>query len=154
MINQMDLITAIQNELIRQGVKDVNTRQYNSMIAAADLVCDQMGKTHQPATENMGLVEWLRSDDTGDSSLFMAYTMCDAPYVKSAHPHDPADFHRCVQFLRAVPSAKGNIHKMKETSEVWGNLVEHWDELESLFNEEYPTGEAPKLYERMKELGC
>ena len=41
---------------------------------------------------------------------------------------------------------------MAAPSKVWRVLVEHWDELEALFREEYPTKSAPKLYERMKKL--
>jgi hypothetical protein len=37
---------------------------------------------------------------------------------------------------------------------VWKNIIDNWSELTRLYLEELPTGRAPKLYERMKALGC
>ncbi|MCK4666825.1 hypothetical protein KAU33_08750 [Candidatus Dependentiae bacterium] len=43
---------------------------------------------------------------------------------------------------------------MKEISPLWNQIVFHWDELERLYYEEYKGGSCPKLYDRMRELGC
>jgi hypothetical protein len=43
---------------------------------------------------------------------------------------------------------------MAEVSTQWANIVNHWDELESLYNLEKDNtdGKAPKLYRRLREL--
>lgn len=39
-------------------------------------------------------------------------------------------------------------------SPVWREIMISWDSLVALYLEELPTGRCPKLYARMKELGC
>lgn len=103
-----------------------------------------------------GLADWLREGERGVSSETMVEvfegmfpgTLCKRP----SHPHDPADFHRCVKLLEAVPEYRARLHEMRLVSLVWNLLVEHWDALETLFREEEPTGRAPKLYDEMKRL--
>lgn len=105
------------------------------------------------------VLKWFVQGETGVSSKALAAAVCDlAPDETWAkfgnHPADPDDFKRCVKFLDAVPEARQHLHKVAALSDVWARLVEHWDELEALFREEWPTKSVPKLYERMKQLGC
>lgn len=68
------------------------------------------------------------------------------------HPSDPDDLKRCIRLLELIPEARNHMDKVSAISDVWARLVENWDELESLYQEEYPTGKAPKCYSRMKEI--
>lgn len=162
-VSQIELIAAIGRSLGRQGVKDFNPRQFNSIIEAANIVVEAFGKAHQPAVENSGLATWLDSDETGLSSLCMARHLGRiaeleprVPFDRSSdgkdHPHDPSDFGRCVGLLKAVPELRPHVSRMAEASPAWGALAAAWDELEALYAEELPTGSAPKLYDRMRAI--
>jgi hypothetical protein len=48
------------------------------------------------------------------------------------HPHDNGDFSRCVKFLDAVPEVRARMDELKPLSKEWKNLVEKWDQIESL----------------------
>lgn len=100
------------------------------------------------------ILEWFANGETGSSSETMACAIAGISRSRKSHPYDPADFNRCVKFLAAVPEARQHMDKVAAISDVWAILVEHWDELEGLLDEELPQGTAPKLYDRMKELGC
>lgn len=105
------------------------------------------------------ILEWFANGETGISSKAMARAIAGIKPDKERdcsgdHPRDPADFKRCVKLLEAVPEARQHMNEVAKLSDVWALLVEHWVELEELFYEEWPTGRAPKLYERMKQLGC
>ena len=106
------------------------------------------------------LNEWLRSGDLGLSSKAIASKMTGIYFVREemrglSHPSDPFDFKTCMDLLIAVPEFKDRLDEMKEVSPIWKTLVENWGELEQLLLEESAIGPvAPKLYNRMKELGC
>lgn len=98
--------------------------------------------------------EWLRSWDTGASSLtifatFAGHGMPDRPDV----PHDPADFGRCCRLLKvAPPEWRTGLARVAERFPAWRPLVERWTELEALYEEELPTGRAPRTYELMQAI--
>ncbi len=99
---------------------------------------------------------WLTDEYTCLSSRFMARTFIgskdenDDPY----HPRDPADFGRCHRFLEKIPELRIYLPMLKSKSDVWSNLVDHWDECTAMYLEELSSGMAPKLYNFMKSLGC
>jgi hypothetical protein len=156
--SQVRLVAAIARELARQGFADLNVRQLNAVIEAADEIMREVGHAHVPSVPNSGLRAWLASDDTGMSSRAMAGRL--APLIGERapaswitdHPHDPADFGRCVRLLEAVPGLREHLPAMADVSPVWGRLVAVWGELEALYREEAPSGEAPRLFERLKAL--
>jgi hypothetical protein len=112
------------------------------------------------------ILDWFAHGERGISSEAMACAVADIKPIEKwvkygNHPLDPDDFKRCVKFLDAVPEARQHMNKVAALSNVWARLIEHWDELEALFREEYQTNSAPRLYkrmprlyERMKNLGC
>ena len=105
------------------------------------------------------ILDWFAHGECGVSSEAMACAVAGmAPKKRWAafgnHPCDPDDFKRCIKFLDAVPEARQHLGEVAKISTTWAGLIAHWDELEALFRAEYPTGKAPKLYERMKELKC
>lgn len=109
---------------------------------------------------NEQLNDWLDNGNRGLSSEAIASKMTGIHFVKTQigglpYPSDPSDFNRCVSLLKAVPEFKERFEEMREVSETWNMLVDNWDELEQLLIEESAIGPlAPKLYDRMKELGC
>ena len=109
-------------------------------------------------TEIQKAMHWLLNCDTGMSSECLMATMLNGGPVEGKawethfHPRDPSDFKCCVDLLNAVPTFRITLDVMKQVSKQWAVLVDHWDELELLLNEEIPRHSAPKTYARMKEL--
>lgn len=97
---------------------------------------------------------WYITGERGFSSETMARAVSEIGAKGGCHPLDPGDFNRCVKFLEAVPEARQHMHKIAKLSPIWDKLVSNWEELENTLKEELPTGKAPRLYKRMKELGC
>jgi len=101
---------------------------------------------------NQNVANWLMNGERGASSEVMvsAFEFIRIPIGWcTSHPHDSSDFDRCVKLLDAVPEYRTRLDEMRTVSPQWETLVEHWAELEDLLAES-----APKLYDRMKELGC
>mgnify|MGYP003480224431 CR=1 FL=1 len=74
------------------------------------------------------------------------------------YPHDPDDFKRCYKLLQAVPQWKERLSELKTLSPVWEKLVDNWDKLTAMFEEnvrtEWKEYERIGMYEFMKSLGC
>lgn len=100
--------------------------------------------------------EWLRSWDTGTSALTLYGVLSRTPCEGASRPdvpHDPADFGRCHRLLKvAPPSWRADLARVAERHPAWKPLVERWDDLERLYEEELPAGEAPRLFALMREL--
>ena len=133
-INQIELITAIFDGLGRQGAGSASPRKINAVITAANAIIAEYESPDRTSRPGMGLAEWLRSDDTGMSSLFMAWVLCGAPRAEYARPHDLGDFGRCSRFLDAVPAARLNLPKMRGTGPQWTRLVNRWYPIEHAIN--------------------
>lgn len=98
-------------------------------------------------------LQWIASRDTGMSSkAIWAHMMGVQPEWGWSYPLDPDDFGRCHRLLWRVPGWRRRIGEMAEHGAVWAQLAAAWDELEALWLEESPSGRAPRLYDRMKEL--
>ena len=72
-------------------------------------------------------------------------------------PWDPADLVRCLRLLRVKPEWRARLGEVADRVPRWRPLVDHWDELVGLLNEEAPDafegkGSAPRTYARMCEL--
>lgn len=153
-LSQIDLIAGI-GKLVEKlsGKKLAGTaRHFNTIIAAADLIVADFARGHTPATSGMGLAEWLKSDDTGLSSRFMASVLAGAPqdrhFDDCDHPWDSDDFGRCVRFLEAVPEARENLSRLKAYSPVWSGLVDRWAELEN----DYRSKRHRAVYDKIHEI--
>jgi hypothetical protein len=72
-------------------------------------------------------------------------------------PHDPDDFRRCELLLREVPELRGRLPEMAAVHPVWARLVERWDEITALMEEEVPgvfegtRGQCPRSYSLIRE---
>lgn len=97
---------------------------------------------------------WMNGTDTGTSSMLMATVLSgrNPGLMRRSPPYDPADIGRCFRMLDEFPELKENLNKMRGISDIWDILMNHWDEMEVLYKEEHPTGEAPKLYKLMQDL--
>jgi hypothetical protein len=96
---------------------------------------------------------WLAMGERGISSETIVGHLTGVHFARhQGEPLDPSDFRRCEMLLRAVPLARLEFAAMKTASPVWARLVDAWDELVVLLDEESHLGHAPRLYQRMKEL--
>lgn len=100
--------------------------------------------------------EWLRGPDTGTSSKTICGVMIGNRYVHgNVHhgpPRDPDDFGRCYRLLRAFADWRPRLPEVAAAYPEWAGLVAAWDEFTALYEEERPSGKAPRLWERMREL--
>jgi len=136
-IDHIKLVVAISKHLDKcEGVKYVNPRQFNAVIKAANIIVAEYAKADQIANAGTGLDVWLRSDDRGMSSNYMAHVLGGSDAAKLAYPYDCSDFGRCVRLLDVVPVLRTNLAMMSDTHPVWKSLVDAWDELEAMYRRE------------------
>ncbi|HCD1107773.1 hypothetical protein [Morganella morganii] len=149
-INQIELVTAIAAEIQRQknNAVTLEPRYFNTIIKAANMVCEEFKKPIVRASHGMGLKRWMSSDDTGLSSLYMASVLSDGGFTAEfAFPWDPSDFGRCIRLIEAVPEMAGFISKMQSHGPEWTAIVANWEEWKKLYHDE--NGE--ELYRQMKD---
>lgn len=160
-ISQVSLVGEILKAIDKLGSKSCNQRQINAVIEAANLIVAALERGHAPAKPGMGWQAWLNCDDTGLSSRYMLRVMMPDARVPGErngehginYPHDPGDFVRCIGLLDAEPKLRDRMNMLTTGhGPQWAALAANWPELESLYREELPTGKAPKLYERMRQL--
>lgn len=110
----------------------------------------------------LSLVEWLAGGERGTSANTIVQHITGLPALAGAdpdHPHDPADLKRCRQLLDQVPELVPYFERMRTCTPAWEWLVDHWDELCALMDEEAPNwrtgqGGCPKTLARMRALGA
>lgn len=99
---------------------------------------------------------WYMYGRTGVSSKTIAQWLGFGKKMEDRdHPHDPADFNRCLELLHAVPGLREDLPKIAKISKEWGHLVKHWGVVESTFLEEAgrdwsKNNRAQKTYDLMK----
>lgn len=157
LLNQMEMVIAIVKEVDRQG----NERERNIYLcsrwmnavtkAATDIVmAHEQGEIF--AYDGMPLAAWRLSDDTGLSSTFIDHVLCRGGSVqcKPAFPYDTDDFGRCWRLLHwVIPPRRDDFFRLMPTAgPEWTRLVQHWVELEGLFEND----EHEKLTARIREL--
>jgi hypothetical protein len=102
--------------------------------------------------------QWLASWDTGISSKSIFWVLAGRHPVGQGFlpdaPHDPEDFGRCYQLLKGIPGWRERLSEVaaRYPDSPWPSLVARWGELEKFYEEELPSGRAPKLYALMQEL--
>ena len=117
----------------------------------------------EPVAEPEGKAEyenavwWLKNGEQGISSKTMFRYLSAGVSIDvswESHPLDPDDFRRCSLLLKAVPQFKLRLTRLKAVSEVWANLVDNWDTLEAMLEEQTQARKDNGMYEFMKSLGC
>lgn len=108
------------------------------------------------------LIQWLANGERGVSSETIVHHVTGLDMGRnffSDHPWDPSDLGRCIKLLERCPELDlGFREKMPKVSSVWASLVEHWDELAALLEDEVPgwrsgvKGRAQKTYDLMRVL--
>lgn len=96
--------------------------------------------------------EWKASWDTGISSLTIWSFFTGQHGGEVGIPHDPEDFGRCFRLLAKLPGWRASLPRLAERFPEWAPLVERWAHMERLYEEELPTGSAPRLYAFMRPL--
>ena len=102
--------------------------------------------------------EWIRGPDTGTSSATI-WRALSGRVVPLGHwtqdggvPHDPADFGRCWRLLKRIAGWRERLPEVAVKFPEWAPFVEAWPEMEALWEEEYQTGECPKLLALMRNI--
>lgn len=105
---------------------------------------------------------WAQNGRHGISSITMFNALTQGLNVRAlkndhpSHPGDPDDFNRCYLLLKAVPQwqEKSQLDRLRKLSPVWNNLVENWDKLTEMLEEQIRTKKPNGMYEFMNSLGC
>lgn len=95
---------------------------------------------------------WIVNGDTGTSSITIWSVMRGVRPKNADVPYDPDDFGRCYRLLKVMPAWRGRLSEVADAYPKWRPLVEAWDELTALYEEELPSGWLPKTYNRMLVL--
>jgi hypothetical protein len=100
-------------------------------------------KTYTPPVINMNLSKreratwWYEYGERGSSSESIYRVMMElGSGLGAAHPLDPSDFHRCYKLLQCVPEWRGRMTEMKAVSKQWSTLIDNWDKLTELLQEQ------------------
>lgn len=153
-LNQIALVTAITEELSRQIPGLPADGRMNVVIRAANDICAEYSRELVTASAGMGLEAWLNSDDTGSSSLYMAWCLSQGQFgywqghkqPAAAYPHDPDDLGRCIRLIEAVPEFGGKIPEMSHRGHEWLEVTTNWDRWVEL----HARGQGRELYNEMK----
>jgi hypothetical protein len=101
-------------------------------------------------------LRYIAKRQCGASALAIIYRMNDVVGVYDSHPKDQFDFDRCQMLLAEFPDYRLILHHMSDVSAEWALLIEHWEELESLYQNWQDANEDEaqglKLYYRLQEL--
>lgn len=111
--------------------------------------CDEFGHHPQdcPKLSPKTPQEWFDGPDTGVSSKAIWHVMMETAAPRETRlPQDPDDFGRCYRLLRAFPAWRNRLAEVADKLPAWAPLVREWDALSSLWEQESPSGECPKLY--------
>jgi len=147
-ISQIDLFSAIVKHLDKkERIKTMVPRQYNAVIAGCNLIVDAMAVDEIRAKPGMSIDEWLKTDDVGASSMYVAHVITGAGDREYAYPLDCDDFSRCYKLLTCVASTSDQIGLMGGTGPEWEALLKVWDELWKL----YEAGDFKKVSVVMRE---
>lgn len=108
------------------------------------------------------LIQWLANGERGVSSETIVHHVTGLDmgrHFMASHPFDLDDLARCIKLLELCPElSQGFREKMPAVSDVWARLVEHWDALGAMLDEEVPgwrngaRGSAPETYDMMRKL--
>ena len=118
----------------------------------------------QEQTEEFCANWWAENGEHGVSSKTMFNHLAKSLNVRrlknewTSTPSDPDDFKRCYKLLQAVPQWKSRLHELKTLSPVWEKLVDNWDKLTEMYEqnvrENWKNYKQIGMYEFMKSLRC
>ena len=95
---------------------------------------------------------WWNNGERGSSSETIWHCFMDNNRAGQINnPVDPDDFRRCYLLLKAVPEWRKDLFRLKHLSPAWSNLVDNWDKLTEMLEEQFRTKKANGMYELMQE---
>lgn len=103
---------------------------------------DQSKETYEKA------MFWIANGEQGLSSKTMWNCLMGNKNFQVNYPHDPDDFKRCYKLLQTVPEWKNELHKLKPLSIQWNNLVDNWDKLTEMYEQNLKDN-----WKNYKEIG-
>jgi hypothetical protein len=153
--DQIPLVTAITKELSRQQPNLPADHRMNAVIKAANNIIAEYARQPVMMTPGMGLLAWLDSDDTGTSSVYMAYALCEACGIgwpiniqpEHAYPRDPDDLGRCFRLIDAVPEFGGLLPEVAHRGAHWMAVTSNWAD----WLEMYQAGDTDRLHTEMQD---
>ena len=100
-------------------------------------------------------IEWLLSGDTGVSSKTICAVMTGSNMGGSFQPdvpYDCGDFGRCYRLLQHFPEWRTRLNEVAEKYPMWGPMIDVWDDLSELYENERDSKKDHGLYQRMGKL--
>lgn len=117
----------------------------------------QQPEVKDSLTEDQKARWWLSNGERGVSSETIFEVITGQKILRHFNrctPSDPDDFRRCYLLLKTIPEWKNKLYLLKAESKVWSNLVDNWDKLTEMLEEQMETKKANGMYEFMESLGC
>ena len=112
-------------------------------------------KVDQRIDTNKKAMWWLANGSTGMSSKTMFNCLIGNENFSISFPYDPDDFDRCYKLLEVVPEWKSELNKLKPLCKEWSNLIDNWDELTRMFEqnnkEQWKNYKKIGMYELMEK---
>lgn len=93
---------------------------------------------------------WIANRETGMSSKTMWNCFMGTEKFSINHPYDPDDFKRCYKLLQVIPEWKSSkyMNMLSKLSRQWKNLVENWDKLTEMYEQN-----ERQQWKKYKEIG-
>jgi hypothetical protein len=110
---------------------------------------------HKKSTHEKAMF-WISNGETGMSSKTMWNCFMGNKRYDISYPHDSDDFKRCYKLLQTVPEWKTQLHKLRPLCKQWSNLVDNWDKLTEMYEqnvkEHWKNYDKIGMYEFMQTL--
>lgn len=138
----------VNNHLVYGRIPDPGTQPdiiadvpKNKLVANLNPASD--GMTDNPRLPLEMFAAWLANGDVGFSSLAIVQRLTGITMTVNGTrehgcedtPKDPGDLRRILGMFDMVPSARAYLSLMRDVSEDWKNIIDHWDELEKTVSE-------------------
>ena len=100
---------------------------------------------------------WIANGEHGMSSKTIWNCLMGTKDFSVNYPYDPDDFSRCYKLFKAVPEWRGELYMQKIAllCPEWKNLIENWDKLTEMYEENKRTNwknhEKIGMYELMQK---
>lgn len=157
----------VNNHLVYGRIPDPGTQPdiiadvpKNRLVANLNPASD--GMTDSPRLPLELFAAWLANGDVGFSSLAIVQRLTGITMTVNGTrehgcedtPKDPGDLRRILGMFDMVPVARAYLSLMRDVSDDWKTIIDHWDELEKQYRKEEhnPSGCAPKTYRILKRL--
>lgn len=138
----------VNNHLVYGRIPDPGTQPdiiadvpKNRLVANLNPASD--GMMDNPRLPLEMFAAWLANGDVGFSSLAIVQRLTGITMTVNGTrehgcedtPKDPGDLRRILGMFDMVPSARAYLSLMRDVSEDWKNIIDHWDELEKTVSE-------------------